>query len=292
MPVLTRRSFLKAGSFAAVAGLGVIGGDSFLWEPNHPKLLQRELWLERLPGAWDGLRVVQLSDIHYDPHFSVVPLRKAVDIINPLNPDLVLITGDFVTTSAFSHPRHGHPAAAEAEPCSVLLQQIKSRLGIFASLGNHDASADPVRISEILSARGITVLRNGSQVLEEQGSRLWLAGVDDILDGDPDLDKTLEKIPHDECAILMAHEPDFALQVAKKPVDLQLSGHSHGGQVRFPLVGAVVLPHLAHRFPMGLYKLGNLTLYTNIGLGTINLPIRWNCPPEITLFTLRSGKPA
>jgi uncharacterized protein len=291
LPVLTRRSFLKTGGLAAVAGLGVIGGDSFLWEPNRPKLVQQEIWLGRLPRAWDGLRVVQLSDIHYDPHFSVIPLRKAVDIINPLKPDLVLITGDFVTTSEFSHRRRGHPAAAEAEPCSVLLQQIKSRLGIFASMGNHDASADPDRISEILTARGITVLRNGSQVLEEQGSRLWLAGIDDILDGDPDLDKTLEKIPHDDCAILLAHEPDFALQVVKKPVDLQLSGHSHGGQVRFPLIGAVVLPHLAHRFPMGLRKLGNLTLYTNIGLGTINLPIRWNCPPEITLFTLRSGKP-
>jgi predicted MPP superfamily phosphohydrolase len=282
---------LKTGGLAAVAGLGVIGGDSLLWEPNHPKLVPQQIWLDRLPRAWDGLRVVQLSDIHYDPHFSVVPLRKAIDMINPLKPDLVLITGDFVTTSAFSHRRHGHAAAAEAEPCSVLLQQIRSRLGIFASLGNHDASADPDRISEILSARGITVLRNGSQMLEQQGSRLWLAGIDDILDGDPDLDKTLEKIPRDECAILLAHEPDFALQVVKKPVDLQLSGHSHGGQVRFPLIGAVVLPHLAHRFPMGLRKLGNLTLYTNIGLGTINLPIRWNCPPEITLFTLRSAKP-
>ena len=282
---------LKTGGLAAVAGLGVIGGDSLLWEPNHPKLVLQQIWLDRLPRAWDGLRVVQLSDIHYDPHFSVVPLRKAIDMINPLKPDLVLITGDFVTTSAFSHRRHGHAAAAEAEPCSVLLQQIRSRLGIFASLGNHDASADPDRISEILSARGITVLRNGSQMLEQQGSRLWLAGIDDILDGDPDLDKTLEKIPRDECAILLAHEPDFALQVVKKPVDLQLSGHSHGGQVRFPLIGAVVLPHLAHRFPMGLRKLGNLTLYTNIGLGTINLPIRWNCPPEITLFTLRSAKP-
>jgi predicted MPP superfamily phosphohydrolase len=292
LPVLTRRSFLKAGGLAGVAGLGVIGGDCFLWEPNRPIVVAQEIWLSRLPRAWDGLRVVQLSDLHYDPHFSVIPLRKAVEIINPLKPDLVLITGDFVTTSEFSHRRPGHPAAAEADPCSLLLQQIKSRLGIFASLGNHDASADPDRISEILTARGITVLRNGSQVLEQQGGRLWLAGIDDILDGDPDLDKTLEKIPPDECAILLAHEPDFALQVVKKPVDLQLSGHSHGGQVRFPLVGAVVLPHLAHRFPMGLRKLGNLTLYTNIGLGTINLPIRWNCPPEITLFTLRSAKVA
>lgn len=262
------------------------------WEPNHPQLVQLEIKLDRLPREWDGLRVVQLSDFHYDPYFSLVPLRKAIDIVNPLRPDLVVLTGDFVTTSAYSQRRRGHPAAAGAEPCSLLLRQIESRLGSFAVMGNHDASADPDLISEILTARGIKVLRNGSQALEQQGSRLWLAGIDDILDGEPDLEMTLAKIPRLECVILLAHEPDFALQVVRKSVDLQLSGHSHGGQVRFPILGAPVLPHLGRRFPMGLRKLDTLTLYTNIGLGTINLPIRWNCPPEITLFTLRSGKPA
>ena len=280
---------MRTGALAAAAGVGFIGGDALLWEPNHPRVVQLEFKLNRLPREWDGLRIVQLSDFHYDPHFSVVPLRKSIDLIKPFQPDLVLLTGDFVTSPPFSRRRRGHPAAADAEPCSILLRQIGSKLGSFAVMGNHDASADPERISEILEAHGIKVLRNRSLPLQRQGARLWLAGIDDILDGDPDLQATLAKIPRDEFVILMAHEPDFATHVARMPVDLQLSGHSHGGQVRFPGIGAPVLPHLGRRYPMGMYKIEKLMLYTNVGLGTINLPIRWNCPPEITLFTLRSG---
>lgn len=286
MPDFTRRSFLKTGAVAAGAGAALVGGDALLWEPNHPRVITQEIKLARLPRPWDGLRIAQLSDFHYDAHFSVVPLRKAVGMVNALNPDLVVLTGDFVTSPPFSLRRRGHPAA-DAEPCSVFLQQMGSKLGSFAVMGNHDASADPDRISQILEARGIKVLRNASVPLERQGTRLWLAGIDDILDGDPDLQATLAKIPKEECVILLAHEPDFAVHVARSSVDLQLSGHSHGGQVRLPLIGATVLPHLGRRFPMGLYRVGKLTLYTNVGLGTINLPIRWNCPPEITLFTLR-----
>jgi predicted MPP superfamily phosphohydrolase len=287
LPALSRRSFLKTGGWAAAAGLGWTGGDALFWEPNRPRLVEMEIKFRRLPAEWDGLRVVQLSDFHYDDHFSVVPIQKSIGIINRLQPDLVVLTGDFVTTPRFSARRRGHPAAADAEPCSVLLEQIKSRLGSFAVMGNHDASADPERISEILEARGIKVLRNRSWPLEQQGTRLWLAGIDDIVDGDPDLQATLAKIPGDEFVILLAHEPDFAPQVARMPVDLQLSGHSHGGQVRFPILGAPVLPYLGKRYPMGLYTIDRLTLYTNVGLGTIDLPVRWNCPPEITLFTLR-----
>lgn len=292
MSAFTRRSFLKTGGWAAAAGIGAIGGDALVWEPNHPIVVRREIELNRLPKEWDGVRIVQLSDLHYDAHFSVIPLKKAIDIINPLKPDLVVITGDFVTTPPFHRRRSGHTIALDAEPCAVLLKQIKSRFGSVAVMGNHDASADPDRISEILEAHDIKVLRNASMALEQLGARLWLGGIDDILDGDPDLPATLKNIPPGEFAVLLAHEPDFAIQVAKTQVDLQLSGHSHGGQVRFPIIGAPVLPHLARRYPMGLYQVRGLTLYTNIGLGTINLPIRWNCPPEITVLTLRRAQRA
>jgi hypothetical protein len=206
-----------------------------------------------------------------------------------LQPDVVLLTGDFVTSPPFHGRKRNHPSALDAAPCSAILQQIKSRLGSYAVMGNHDATANPDLISEILEAHDIRVLRNSALPLEQKGSRVWLAGIDDVLEGDPDLRATLQKIPREEFSILMAHEPDFAIQVARTPVDLQLSGHSHGGQVRFPWIGAPILPNLGRDYPMGLYKLGALTLYTNVGLGTIGLPIRLNCPPEITLFTLRSA---
>jgi predicted MPP superfamily phosphohydrolase len=125
--------------------------------------------------------------------------------------------------------------------------------------------------------------------LEQAGARLWLCGVDDVIEGRPNLDVTLKGIPPNEPVVLLLHEPDAADHVAKYPVDLQLSGHSHGGQVRLPFVGAPFLPDLARKYPWGLRRIGRLTLYTNIGLGTIRVPVRFHCPPEITLFTLRAA---
>jgi uncharacterized protein len=275
---------LRTGAAAAVTA---VAADAAILEPNHPRLVQLELPLQRLPEAWDGFRIVQLSDFHFDRYFSVVPLRKAIEIVNPLQPDLIVLTGDFVTLPIFSGGTRSKQSAAEVEPCSELLAQLRARSGLFACLGNHDAGTDPVRVAETLQARGIQVLRNRSLPLEREGSRLWLCGVDDVLEGDPALDLTLLGIPPDEPVVLLAHEPDFAIEVSRHRVDLQLSGHSHGGQVRIPLLGAPYLPELGRKFPKGLYKVGSLNLYTNVGLGTVRIPVRFDCPPEITLFTLR-----
>jgi len=129
-------------------------------------------------------------------------------------------------------------------------------------------------------------LRNRSVPLERNGARLWLAGLGDVLEGKYDLKQALKGIPKPEPVVLLVHEPDFAGYV--KDVDLQLSGHSHGGQIRFPLLGAPVLPVMGRRYPRGLRRIGPLTLYTNVGIGTIWLPMRLNCPPEVTLLTLRA----
>jgi predicted MPP superfamily phosphohydrolase len=126
--------------------------------------------------------------------------------------------------------------------------------------------------------------------LERGTHRLWLAGIDDVLRGRPDLGAAIGKIPANEATILLAHEPDFADEASLLPIDLQLSGHSHGGQIWIPGIGAPWLPPLSRKYPRGLYQIGKLTLYTNIGIGTIRAPIRINCPPEITLITLRVGR--
>jgi hypothetical protein len=110
--------------------------------------------------------------------------------------------------------------------------------------------------------------------------------VDDVLERAADLTKALHDIPRNETTVLLAHEPDFADYVARHSVSVQLSGHSHGGQIRIPFVGAPYLPELAHKYPWGLRRVGGLSLYTNCGLGTIELPIRWNCPPEVTSIRL------
>jgi predicted MPP superfamily phosphohydrolase len=127
-------------------------------------------------------------------------------------------------------------------------------------------------------------------VLERAGKRLWVAGVDDVLEGKPDLQQALKGIPASDPVVLLSHEPDWADYVSRYPVDLQLSGHSHGGQIRLPGFPPPMLPALGRKYPMGLRKVKQTTLYTNIGLGTIVVPIRFMAKPEVTLFTLRTGK--
>lgn len=288
----TRRRFLQIGAAgAAVAALGVAGDG--LFEANRPQLVSVEVGLPRLPECCDGFRIAQLSDIHYDDYFSVVPLRKAVDIINRLKPDLVAVTGDFVTSrgmgSHLVNVEKREAAAKAIEPCARLLAGISANFGMVAVLGNHDLECDTTHILEVLHSHGISVLRNRSVPLERDGKRLWLSGVDDVLRGKPRLDLALEKIPPAEPVILLAHEPDWADHVVNHPVDLQLSGHSHGGQIRIPFIGAPYLPPLGRKYPRGLRRLGRLILYTNVGIGTLEVPIRLRCPPEVTLITLRKA---
>jgi uncharacterized protein len=282
----SRRRFLQAGAAVAATGALAVVGDGMIFEANRTKLVSIEVPLSRLAESWDGFRIAQLSDLHYDGHFSIVPLRKAVDLVNGLQPDLVVVTGDFITSPLVNRRSLLVPAVRAIEPCAQLLGQIRARFGILAILGNHDVSTDPAHITAVLQAHGVSVLRNRSVSLERDGERLWLAGVDDVLAGTPDLKLTLRTIPRGEPVVLLAHEPDYADYVAD--VDLQLSGHSHGGQIRIPLVGAPVLPSMGRKYPWGLRRIGPLTLYTNVGIGTIWMPMRLNCPPEVTLITLRA----
>jgi predicted MPP superfamily phosphohydrolase len=157
---------------------------------------------------------------------------------------------------------------------------------MVATLGNHDHWNDATIVAGALLDRGIRVLRNESFAIERGHERLWISGVDDVLEKQDDLAKTLAAVPETEATVLLAHEPDFADYVAGFPVDLQLSGHSHGGQVRIPGIGPIVLPALARKYHTGLNRVGRLQVYTSRGLGVINPPVRLNCPPEITLLTL------
>jgi predicted MPP superfamily phosphohydrolase len=287
---LNRRSFLKAGAALIASSTLAIEGRAIARDTNDPQLVSLEIPLVRLPNVWDGLTIVQLSDFHYDEHFSLVPIRKAIEMANQLRPDLIVLTGDFVTVPPlFKHFHSGKQAARAAEPCAALLGQLRSPLGIFAVLGNHDLVSDPGFIVGALQAHGMQVLRNRAVPLERQGKRLWLAGLDDVLEGDADLDVTMRGVPRGEAVVVLVHEPDFCLRVAEHGLDLQLSGHSHGGQIVLPWVGPLYLPPLGRRYPKGLRRIAPLTLYTNVGLGTIRIPARWNCPPEVTLITLRAG---
>ncbi|HXW91796.1 MAG TPA: metallophosphoesterase [Terriglobales bacterium] len=285
MASLNRRKFLVAAGVISASALG-FGEEGLIREPSSAVLVRVEMALARLPTAFDGFTIAQLSDFHYNEVFTVTPIQKAIQIVNGLHPDLVVLTGDFVTTSVFSR-KPELEAARAAEPCAKLLRALRSQLGSLAVLGNHDVAADPHLVTEALEAQGITVLRNRSQVLERGANRLWLCGLDSM-EGHPRLDLALQGVPGNESVVLCMHEPDFADAAARHPVDLQLSGHSHGGQVWIPGLGAPWLPLYARKYPRGRYRVGELSLYTNIGLGTIRIPMRFNCIPEVTLITLRA----
>lgn len=281
----TRRRFI---GLAAGAGVAALGADSVLIEPNHPRVVRKEIALGRWPSRLDGFTIALLADFHYDAHFSRHPLQAAIGMVNSLRPDLIALVGDFVSVPLAGNDEQ---AAAVAEPCARLLRQMQAPYGLWAVLGNHDFATDPRRVTHALRAQGIQVLANQSVPVERDGARFWLAGVNDVLFGDPNLDISLHHVATGEATILLVHEPDYADYVSHYSVDLQLSGHSHGGQVRFPFLPPLFLPDLGRKYVMGLYKVGPLSLYTNAGLGTVNLPIRWNCPPEITLLTLRKTTP-
>lgn len=211
-----------------------------------------------------------------------------VERVNRLNPDLVVITGDFVTAP------HGRAivrrkAAQQIWPCAPILKGIRASHGVIATLGNHDYDTDPELIAEALKENGIEVLRNQARPVEVRGARFWLAGLDDALARTADPDRALGNVPRNEPKVLAVHEPDFADALAHYAVDLQISGHSHGGQVRLPLVGAPYLPPMARKYPIGLRRLGPLQLYTNRGIGVVEVPFRFMCPPEITLFRFVSA---
>jgi len=277
-----RRSALLAGVVGA--GLSIEG---FGFEPRHPVAKKIEIHLARLPEAFEGFRIAQITDIHFGPYMDQELLERGVGLAQEFQPDVVTLTGDFV-----SHPlgrRNGPAGARHAEPCADVFARWKG-VPMLAVLGNHDHWNDAKIVAGTLAERGIRVLRNGSQAMEREGQRLWIAGIDDLLDGSPDLRQTLAGIPENEATVLMAHEPDFADHAAGFPVDLQLSGHSHGGQVRIPGIGPLILPPLAHKYHTGLNRVGRLQVYTSWGLGVINPPVRLNCPPEVTLITLRKDR--
>jgi predicted MPP superfamily phosphohydrolase len=265
----------------ALAGTG-LAFEGFLREPNHPLAEHIEVRLARLPEAFDGFRIAQITDIHFGPYMDQPELERSVRLAQQFQPDLVALTGDFV-----SHPFHqrdGLEGARNAEPCADVLARWKG-VPMIAVLGNHDHWNNADLVEGSLTERGIKVLRNGAQAIEREKQVLWVAGIDDALEGHADVSQCIAKIPRTDATILLAHEPDFADHAAKFPIDLQLSGHSHGGQVRIPGIGPIILPAMAHKYHTGLNRVGTLQVFTSHGVGLINPPVRLNCPPKVSLIT-------
>jgi predicted MPP superfamily phosphohydrolase len=243
-----------------------------------PEITQTDIWLERLPAAYDGLRIVHLTDIHHSLFTSIREVQRAVHLANLLHPDLVALTGDYVTLS----PSYIWPVAQA-------LGKLQARFGTFAVLGNHDFQVDPNAVARALEAQDIRVLRNRHFALQSGDSKLWIAGVDDLWWGGDDLSEALKHVPAKETKILLCHNPLGIWSASRMGVDFVLSGHTHGGQVRLPMMNSFYRSKPGRRFVEGWNKLGSTQIYVNRGIGKVLVPMRVKCPPEIASLRLRRG---
>lgn len=202
---------------------------------------------------------------------------RAMATLFATRPDLLLLGGDFICES----PRYTPEATA------ALRDYITAApLGAFAVLGNHDYANDAPRLTSHFEAAGIRVLRNESARIEVHGADLWIAGIDDALLSTADPDQTFTSIPSGANAIALWHEPDWADEIVKFGPALQLSGHTHGGQFRLPLLGHLAAPKGGRRYVLGMHDVDGMPVYTSRGVGVYRPPIRVLCPPEVTLVTL------
>ncbi|MCS6806274.1 MAG: metallophosphoesterase [Acidobacteriota bacterium] len=247
-------------------------------EARDIEIVQRAIYLPNLPAAFEGYTLVQLSDVHHGALVRADYILSAVAMINERQPDVVVLTGDYIT-----HSR------AYMEPCAELLSQLRAKDGVFAVLGNHEFWTDADKMTRSFKKHHIHVLRNTHTHLERKGERLALVGVDDSTTAQDDIRAALHGVHINAPTILLSHNPNVLRKAAHFGVHLILSGHTHGGQIR--LSTRQRPPHRWLRFYHGYVQLGMTQLYINRGLGTVIVPVRYQCRPEITVIELKRTMP-
>ena len=247
-----------------------------LAEARSLTLTRRRLACPGLPPAFDGLRVLHVTDLHLDSGHS--PAAAVLREADSLEPDLVMVTGDLVSTCC---------GVDEGEQ---FLRAFANRWPTYVVLGNSDQRA--IRKRELIARwqeTGATILVNERVEVKRNGSRIWIAGVDDPHQGRDSLELALRNVPPEDFALLLAHSPDIALRPRVEEADLVLCGHTHGGQVCFPWLGAIYTrTRIARKYASGLHRINGATVLISRGAGSTKLGIRMHCPPEITLLTLVS----
>jgi hypothetical protein len=234
------------------------------------EVTERRVSIPGLPDSFRGFRIVQLTDIHHGLYLPLAAVMEAVALVNRLRPDVVALTGDFVTYSR-----------AFVAPVAAVLGMLRARYGVYAVLGNHDFRVGADLIARELRRARIEVLRNSHTQIRRHGHPLYLAGIDDVRYRG-DLTRALRGIPYGAPSVLLSHNPAIVSRAARSGVSLVLSGHYHGGQVRVPGLSAI-LGRLRGRmrFKVGLDRLGETQVYVSRGIGTVVLPLRFRCPAEI-----------
>jgi predicted MPP superfamily phosphohydrolase len=259
-----------AGALAATGLAGLLAG---VHGTVFPALTRIKLPVPHLPLPLDGLRIVHLSDFHLGMPLSVAAVRRALRMTRALRPDLIVLTGDFISY------RYHLPLLRST------LAGLDAPLGMFAVLGNHDHKTEPAAIAHDLELLGITLLDNEHRVVQYKDAQMVIAGVDDMWHGRPDLCAALMDVPKDLPVLLLAHSPDYADIAAKTNVAVHFAGHTHAGHIRLPVLGSLFLPRHGVRYPHGVQRVGNMWLVISNGLG--GLPLRIGARAEALLVTLQ-----
>jgi predicted MPP superfamily phosphohydrolase len=276
--MMDRRSFLKAAAVAAVPG-SAFAASYGLFEAAWVEVVRVSLPLPRLPHVFDGLRVAFLTDIHHGPFTSLNYVRSVVRTALALQPDLIVLGGDYSLKDR-----------KYIRPCFDVLAALKAPLGVFGVLGDHDYWHGLEDTRAGFAAAEITELTNRGVWLERGGYRLRLAGVDDLWYGKVDVKGALAEATAGDACLLVSHNPDVAERLRDPRVGLMLSGHTHGGQVVLPNGSAPFVPsHYGQKYLRGVCQAPATTVYVSRGLGCTSVPVRFGSRPELTLITLTSS---
>lgn len=249
-----------------------------LAEANSFKIEEIKIFLKRLPVSLDGFRIVQLSDIHHSPFTSSEFIEQIVKTANDLHPDMFVLTGDYVS----HEPEYIAPVAQ-------ILGKLRSEFGTFACLGNHDHWTDAKLVTNEFRLNNIKMLVNEGFRFLARGASFWMCGVDDFGEGLSNIRQSLRGSRYDEMKLLLAHNPAIMRRAAYWDIDLVLSGHTHGGQVKIREPREKFLfPNRRRRFSSGLHYRKETQIYITRGIGTVVIPMRYQCPPEISVLELRA----
>jgi predicted MPP superfamily phosphohydrolase len=272
---MNRRMFLRRAATAAVATPAVAVGYG-LFEASWFRVARLSVAVPNLPEPFAGTTVALVTDLHHGRYTSLHYIRTVVEVTNALRPDLILLGGDY----AHEHRRY-------LPPCFEVLADLKAPLGVYGVLGNHDHwySASLARSS--MREAHIAEVTNTGYWLMLRGSRLRIAGVDDLWEGTQNLDAALDDARPDDACILLSHNPDYVETLTDRRVGLVLSGHTHGGQVVLPGLYAPYIPsRFGRKYLHGLVNTEHTQVYVSRGLATVGPPVRIGARPEVTLLTL------
>ncbi|MDX8044866.1 metallophosphoesterase [Gracilibacillus sp. S3-1-1] len=283
---MKRRTFLKRLFGGIIGFFGLSGGTYYYAREIEPSMLEThfiDITSKNTPTSFDGYKIVQFTDTHLGFHYTIEQLTELINKINRLEPDLIVFTGDLID----------NPQTYQLDGRLIpLLSQLTAKDGKYCIYGNHDHGGYGTDLlNDIFAQSDFELLQNEHRQITKNGDTLYIAGIDDALLGNPDVEQAITGIPDDAFKILLAHEPDYADVAKNYPIDIQISGHSHGGQVQLPFIGYIYTPSLAQKYVEGGYTLGNypLQLYVSRGIGTTRLPYRFLCKPEITVYQLKKS---